>query len=254
MVCGTAPLPHAIASDFRRWRPSVFPSVPAVWRALASAGVEPASLASLRLAVSAGAPLPVDVARDFANRFGRRLHNLYGSSETGGISFDRSGAATLVGGVGSPLRGVKVTALTRDRIRVCSAAVLTLGNRQPRGSRGCWTPSDRVAVDSRGQLTLLGRRGTTVKIAGRRVNLTEVEARLRKLTGVQDVWVAASSNAHPVLGAVLVTDRAVNELRTQLQDDTAAWKIPKKWLAVPAFPLTVRGKTDTRQLRARLFA
>jgi len=254
MVCGTAPLPHAVASDFRRWRPSVFPSVPALWGALAAAGVEPAALASLRLAVSAGAPLPIAVARDFANRFGRRLHNFYGSSETGGISFDRTGTATLAGGVGSPLRGVKTLALSGRRIRVCSPAVFTRGNRQSRGPRGCWTPPDRVAIDSRGRVTLLGRRGTTVKIAGRRVNLTEVETRLRKLAGVKDVWVGAGASAHPVLGAVLVTERPTSELRAELQDDTAAWKIPKKWLAVRAFPMNARGKTDTRQLRARLFA
>jgi acyl-CoA synthetase (AMP-forming)/AMP-acid ligase II len=45
--------------------------------------------------VSAGAPLPPDVARDFGRRFGCRLHGFYGSSETGGIAYDRTGQATL---------------------------------------------------------------------------------------------------------------------------------------------------------------
>jgi len=40
------------------------------------------------------------VARDFAARFGRRLHSFYGSSETGGIAYDRGGRAALEGGVG----------------------------------------------------------------------------------------------------------------------------------------------------------
>ncbi|HET7538026.1 MAG TPA: AMP-binding protein, partial [Candidatus Didemnitutus sp.] len=68
LVCGSAPLPHAIAADFARWKPTVFPGVPAVWRALGSSDV---SLDSLRLGISAGAPLSPDVARDFAARFGR---------------------------------------------------------------------------------------------------------------------------------------------------------------------------------------
>ena len=101
LVCGTAPLPHAIATDFMRWHPTVFPGVPAVWRALAASEVE---LNSLRLGVSAGAPLPVEVARDFAARFGKRLHNFYGSSETGGITYDKTGLSTFRGGVGRILR------------------------------------------------------------------------------------------------------------------------------------------------------
>ena len=253
LVCGAAPLPHAIARDFREWHPSVFPGVPAIWRALASSEVEPASLNSLRLAISAGAPLPPDVARGFAARFGRRLHNFYGSSETGGISFDRSGWATLSGGVGRALRSVRIAPLHRGRIRVCGAAVFTQANRHRHGPYGCWMPPDRVALDAHGELKLTGRRGTVVKIAGRRVDLAEIEVRLRKLAGVRDVWVGVGPGAHSILGAALATDRPVLELRAELHADTAAWKIPKKWAAAAALPLTARGKVDTRALSARLF-
>lgn len=251
LVCGAAPLPHAIAADFARWRPTVFPSVPAVWRALAASEMGTGDLASLRLAISAGAPLPPDVARDFAARFGRRLHSFYGSSETGGIAFDRSGAATLAGGVGRVLRGVRVTPLRGQRLRVSSAAVFTRGNRGRIGAHGAWSPPDCAEIDQRGDFTLLGRRGTTVKIAGRRVNLAEVTARLRRLAGVREVWV--SVGAEPVLGAVVATARAVAELRAELAADTAAWKIPKKWLVLPELPLTARGKTDTRALQSLLW-
>jgi long-chain acyl-CoA synthetase len=253
LVCGETPLPHAIAEDFRRWRPTVFPCVPAVWRALAEAQVEPASLRSLRLPISAGAPLAPDVARGFVARFGLRLRNFYGSSETGGISFDRSGAATLAGGVGRALRGVRISRLRGDRIRVCSAAVFTKGNRGIRGRMGCWTPADRVTVDARGELVIAGRRGALVKIAGRRVSLTEVELVLRRLAGVREAWVQVGPGPNAVLGAALAADRTAAELRAELVTTTAAWKIPKKWIVLAALPLTARGKVDTRALRARLF-
>jgi acyl-coenzyme A synthetase/AMP-(fatty) acid ligase len=197
--------------------------------------------------------LPPSAAREFAARFGRRLHAFYGSSETGGISFDGSGGATLSGGVGRPLRGVRVTALPGRRIRVCSAAVFTRANRQRRGRHGCWTPGDRVVADERGRLILLGRRGATVKIAGRRVNPAEIAVRLRSLKGVSDAWVAASRGARPVLGAVVATGRTEAELRAVLQAGAAAWKIPKKWVVVRSLPLTPTGKADTRALRAMLF-
>jgi long-chain acyl-CoA synthetase len=253
LVCGGAALPHAIARDFMQWHPTVFPGVPAVWRALASAGVERASLASLRMAISGGAPLAPEVAREFAERFGLRLHNFYGSSETGGIAFDRTGDATVFGGVGPALRGVRVTRGLGKRIRVCSAAVFTHANRRRRSRFGCWMPPDLVTVDSRGMLRLTGRRGRTVKITGRRVSLGEIESRLRTLSGVREAWVDIGPGARPALGAALATDRPVSELRAELLADTASWKVPKKWLVMPALPLTGRGKVDTRALAARLF-
>jgi acyl-CoA synthetase (AMP-forming)/AMP-acid ligase II len=250
LVCGTAPLPHAIAADFARWRPTVFPGVPAMWRALAASDL---ALPGLRLGISAGAPMPPDVARDFATRFGRRLHGFYGASETGGITYDRTGTATLKGSVGRALRGVKLAAVRGSRLRVASAAVLTHGNRRRIGKLGAWVMPDRVVLAGRGEVTLLGRRGSTVKIAGRRVNLAEVSERLRRLPGVREAWVGISAGSDPVLGAVVATSQSVAELRGALLADTAAWKIPKKLIAIPALPVTARGKPDTRALYAMTF-
>ena len=250
VVCGASPLPHAIAGDFARWRPTVFPGVPVMWRALAMTAV---TLRGLRLAISAGAPLPPEVAQEFAARHGQRIHNLYGSSETGGISYDRSGAATLNGGVGRALRGVRVTPLRGQRLRVESAAVTIYGKRRQRKSVGRWVVPDRVVVAARGELILLGRRGTTVKIAGRRVNLREVIARMRRLPGVTDVWTGVQAGAEALLGAAVATDRTAAELRAALQADTAAWKIPKRLVTLPTLPVTARGKIDAHALRALVF-
>jgi acyl-CoA synthetase (AMP-forming)/AMP-acid ligase II len=255
LVCGTAPLPHAIAADFAQWRPTVFPSVPAVWRALVRSDLEPAALASLRLGLAAGAPLPVEVAREFARKFGRRLHAFYGSSETGGIAYDATGRAALQGGVGRAMRGVKLCLLGGGRLRVSSRAVFTQGNHRRMGRLGCWVLPDVVAADSLGELSLVGRRGSVVKIGGRRVDLAEVAHRLRRLAGVGDAWVGAGAGPgdDPVLGAAVAASRAIADLRAELLADTPMWKVPKKWVVLPELPLTVRGKLDVRGLRRRLF-
>jgi acyl-CoA synthetase (AMP-forming)/AMP-acid ligase II len=247
LVCGSAPLPHAIAADFAAWHPTVFPGVPAVWRALAASDL---ALPSLRLGISAGAPLAPEVARDFHTRFARRLHSFYGSSETGGIAYDATGAATLVGGVGRVVRGVKITTLPGARLQVAGAAVVTHGNRRRSGRLGIWLMPDRVSVDARGGLRLLGRRGTTVKLAGRRLNLAEVADRLRRLPGVRDVWVGVSGETEPVLGAVVATGQTAAGLRASLLTDTAPWKIPRKLVAVAALPVTTRGKADLPALQS----
>jgi long-chain acyl-CoA synthetase len=252
LVCGSAPLPHAVAADFARWHPTVFPSVPAFWRALVTTEVASEAFRGLRLAISAGAPLTADVARTFADRLGHRLHNFYGSSETGGIAYDRSGHATLAGGVGRAMRGVRLRA-ANGRVVVSSPAVFTHGNRRRSGGVGCWTPPDRVAVNARGELTLLGRQGKLVKIAGRRLNIGEVQTRIRRLRGIDDAWVGASEGAEPMLGAVVISSRPTADLRAELQSELPAWKVPKKWATVAAWPLNDRGKIDTRSLRSLLF-
>lgn len=249
IVCGSAFLPQAIAADFARWRPTVFPGVPAVWRALAASEVE---LPGLRLGISAGSPLPVGVARDFAERLGLRLHSFYGSSETGGVSYDHTGQSALSGDVGRALRGVRLKAQAGARLRVASAAVLTLGNRRRAGNLGAWIMPDRAVLDAQGRVTLLGRRGTTVKIAGRRVSLSEVSGRLRRLPGVREAWAGVTAGSDPVLGGVVATDRTAPELRAELLADTAAWKVPRKLVIVSALPATGRGKINTRALQAMI--
>lgn len=250
LVVGGAPFPHAIAADFTRWRPSVFPGVPAVWRGLADADVR---LPGLRLAISAGAPLDPAVAARFLARHGVALHSFYGSSETGGVSYDRTGRDTLAGRVGRPLPGVSVAPLRGGRLRVASAAVLTAVHRDREHGRGAWVMPDLVELDARGSLRVTGRRGDFVKIAGRRVSLGEVAAKLRALPGVTDVWVAAGDGADPVLGAAVATALSAAELRARVGAHLAGWKIPRALICLPALPLTARGKTDTAALRARLF-
>jgi long-chain acyl-CoA synthetase len=251
LVCGTAPLPHAVAADFARWRPSVFPSVPAVWRALAASDV---TLPGLRLAISAGAPLAPEIAHDFRARHGVTLHSFYGSSETGGISYDRSGADTLAGRVGRALPGVTLRCLRGQRLVVASAAVVTQGNRRPQ-THGCgtWVMADRVEIDARGSVRLLGRSGDFVKVGGRRVSLPEVAQTLRALPGVADVWLAVSDGTEPTLGAAVITARTPAELRSLAQARLPTWKIPKTLVTLPALPLTPRGKTDTAALRQVVF-
>ncbi len=250
-VCGISPLPHAIEADVAKWKPTVFPGVPAILRALAA--TDGLRLESLRRIISAGAPLPVETADAFLRRFGRHVHSFYGSSETGGISFDRDGRATLAGSVGTPLDGVTLKLLRGNRLQVSSAAVITANNRRRHENHGAWLMGDRVSIDPANLLTLHGRLGTTVKIAGRRVELAEVAAAIRRLAGVDDVWVGASEGTEPVIGAAVATLRTATDLRHALAGEMPGWKVPKRWLVLPALPQTERGKTDTRALSATVF-
>lgn len=250
IVANVAPLPQAIAEAAQRWRPTVFPAVPALLRVLTIADVPKASLASLRTIISAGAPLAPEVAQAFRAKFGRAVHNFYGSSETGGISYDRTGEAALTGrSVGTPLEGVALSWGRAGRFSVTSAAVLTLGNRRRReNGHGKFLMADIGRWTEQGELALLGRVGRVVKIAGRRLDLGEVERALKDLPGVRDALVMPHRDRAESLAAAVATDQAADAVRAALRERLAPWKIPRKLLVLSAFPLTARGKTDTAKL------
>jgi long-chain acyl-CoA synthetase len=244
LVCASAPMPHALAADCARWRPTVFPAVPALLRALAASEIAPDAWLSLRLVISAGAPLPAETARAFLASTGRSPQAFYGTSETGGITFDRGGGATQLGrSVGLPLAGVRLRFGSGRRFVVTSAAV---------GGRGKYSPADHAELNARGELVLLGRAGRMVKIAGRRLDLTELETALRRVPGVRE----ALASPHPArpdeLAAALATDLSAHAVREALRARLAAWKIPRRLIVLPAFPLTARGKPDTRALQKLL--
>ena len=249
VVCGTAPLPHAMAAVIAQTKPTIFPAVPALLRALADSTATAGQLASLRTIISAGAPLEAEIAQRFADKFERKIRNFYGSSETGGISYDPSGDSARFGrGVGRPIEGVQLEFGRGGRLTVKSAAVFTIGNRHP----GSHRMADIARLTDEGELVLLGRSGRFVKIAGRRLNLAEVERALKSLDGVRDALVVPHAERADTLAAVIASERVASDIRDALRTRLAPWKIPKKILTLPAFPITARGKTDTRQLRALL--
>src|SRR5690606_18196352 len=141
--------------------------------------------------VSAGSPLPSEIARAFRDRFGLTPHSFYGSSESGGIAYDRDGEATLSGrSVGTALAGVSLSPQRGQRLRITSAAVYRLGNRsRDAPGHGRHTPGDRVELTAAGEVVLGGRRDRLAKINGRRVALGEIEHALAQLTGVDAVAV-----------------------------------------------------------------
>jgi long-chain acyl-CoA synthetase len=255
LVCGTTALPQAVAAEVEKWQPTVLPSVPAVLRALAGADIAAARLRSLRTVISAGAPLLPETAWAFQARFGLKIHNFYGSSETGGIAYDRTGAATLAGrSVGRPLRGVRLHFGRGGRFTVESAAVHTIGNSGARGAGGAGRcrPADLARRAANGELVLVGRTGRMLKVAGRRLDPAEVEAALRRLPGVRDALVALHPARPDSLAAVIAGPLSAEAAREALRPTLAPWKIPRRIVVLPEFPLTPRGKPDTRRLRALL--
>ena len=246
LIASTEILPDALAAQIERFGATVLPSVPVVLRALAESSVDPARLQTLRRVISAGAPLRSEVAVDFRARFGLPIQNFYGSSETGGICFDRTGEATLTGrSVGMPLAGVAVTFDSENRVVVRSPAVVAVGE---------YTLADLGFLTDAGELTLNGRVTSVANIGGKKVSPLEVERTLRSLDGVSDAWVgvrARETGGRDFLLAAVETERPPSEIRQALAALLPLWQIPRSLWVTPSLPRTARGKIDRQQLEAR---
>lgn len=244
VVTAASPLPNALAADCARWKPTVFPAVPTLLRALAQADTEPAALTSLRLVISAGAPLTPEIATTFFAHFGRHIHSFYGSSETGGICFDRTGEASLTGrSVGTPMDGVRLQFRRGGRFQVESAAVMGAGRH---------SPPDRAELNATGELVLLGRTGRTAKIGGRRIDLGEIEKLLLATPGVREACAILHPSRPDAIAAAVAGNIEPAALRPSLRARTALWKIPERLLVLPELPRNARGKIDRKRLEKLL--
>ncbi len=254
VIASSEMLPEALAALVFQFGATVFPSVPAVLRAMAeSASLDPARLRSLRRVISAGAPLRPGMAAEFSTKLGLQIQNFYGSSETGGICFDRTGDATLTGrSVGTPLAGVEVRLDEEDRVIVRSAAVVAPGeHRLP--DFGAWGTHQ--------ELVLTGRATSLANVGGRKVAPVEIERVLRGLPGVSDAWVGvglrkvgvrdAGGGGEDFLLAAVETERSRAEIQAALADRLPAWQVPRNLWVEARLPRTTRGKLDRIELEKR---
>jgi long-chain acyl-CoA synthetase len=220
---------------------------------------------TLTLLVSAGAPLDLKTVRGFHERFGLKIHALYGTTETGGITFDRDDDVDEVSSVGRPLSGVTID-LRRDtgvppghgRIYVHGLAVCLryVGEAAESGDlgEGGFLTGDYGHLLADGRLVLAGRVSSFINVAGRKVQPGEVERVLRDMDGVTDARVLAAPDAArgEQVAAVVAGPRGLTlaAVRQHCASRLAAYKIPRIVVVVDRLPTTSRGKTDFRALTA----
>lgn len=243
IVCAREFVPSQIPAWISRYRVTVFPSVPGILRVLSQLPGKN-SLKPLRTVISAGAPLSAETARVFSEKFHLKIHNFYGSSETGGISYDRTGTASLQGrSVGKPLQGVALSLSDSGRIQVAGAAVAMPKKRHVLPDLGKW--------NRYGELTLLGRARSVANIGGRKVAPAEIEEALRDFPGVSETWTTVIHlNGRDYLAAAVESSLSRKEIQERLHRRLPSWKIPRFLRVSPALPRTSRGKLDREALRA----
>ena len=241
---------------------SFFPTVPAYLDALVRMSDPPPRPDCVRLVITAGAPLSATTSARFRELFGIPVHVFYGSSECGGICYDREGGAAERGTVGSPVEGARVTLETTEEedggiVTVESAAVASgyLPDLDERLAGGRFRAGD-LATWREGELALQGRMDDLVNIKGKKVNPREVEAVLAGLPGVEEVAVLGvplPGRSAEMLRAVVACRPGrltTGEIVAWCRERLSPHKVPRGVLLVEALPRTPRGKLDRPALRA----
>jgi long-chain acyl-CoA synthetase len=240
-----------------------FPTVPAYLDALARMSDPPPRPETLRLVITAGAPLAATASARFREAFGLPVHVFYGSSECGGICYDREGGAAERGTVGAPVEGVRVTLEPMDeaqsgggRVVVESPAVSAgyLPEPDERLADGRFRAGD-LAVWQAGEIALRGRVDDLVNIKGKKVNPREVEGILAALPGVDESVVLGVpvEGRGEILRAVVACrsgNLTTSEVVAWCRGHLSAHKVPRSVILLEALPRNARGKLDRAALLA----
>jgi fatty acid CoA ligase FadD36 len=242
-------LPGALLRALRDCEITFFPAVPALIRALGQVAW-PTPL-PLRKVISASAPLSREAALAFTRASGLPVSQFFGSTETGGISFEsRPGDPQAGGCVGFPLPGVRIDLAEDGTVRVHSKAnrfaVLpdqAVPSYVETGDRASWT--------AQGRLRLEGRSTLVANVGGLKVDLGALDAFFRGLPGVDDaasVPVEDPARGHRVVAYVETAAYTEARLLEICRERLSAREVPNEIRVMGRLPRNARGKLDRRAL------
>jgi malonyl-CoA/methylmalonyl-CoA synthetase len=255
------------AEEFWDFRPTVFFGVPAMYVRLLEIDGETARRigSESRLFVSGSAPLPPQVMDEFEQKFGQRILERYGMSETLmniGNPYDGERRA---GTVGFPFPGVEVRLLDESGADVeegqAGEVHLRGGNvfsgywRRPEATeaafRDGWFRTCDIAVRSAdGYYTLQGRRSDLIISGGFNIYPREIEELLLEQPGVREAAVISAPDR--VRGEVPVAyfagEADAAALEAVCREKLASFKMPRSFHRVDALPRTALGKVQKHLL------
>src|SRR6185369_9988945 len=252
-------LPEALRNAAKTQKSVTLAAVPALWQAWQDAGAIPGNV---QLAISAGAPLPIALEQAVFSQHGLKIHNFYGSTECGGIAYDRSTVPRADRScVGSPLENVNLSVAGDGCIEVRGDAVgetywpeasLDLRN-------GVFHSSD-IGELSAGSVYLRGRAGDQINVAGRKVLPETIEAILASHSQVRaclafGVPSSDTQRGETIVACVSGTSAMAGESLKQFAlANLPAWQVPREWWFVESLEANSRGKLSRAEWRKRYLA
>ena len=259
------PTAASAAATVARTQPTVFFSVPSLYRNLLHEGLAPGLVqAGVRRCLSAGEPLPASLRDAWREATGIDMIDGYGASEVLVLVLTARGGDDGL----QPSPGVTVEPLdagavaaglpTRLRIRVSTQALGYLDRPAAQADSfrdGAFCPADLFVPTAGGGWRFAGREDSLIKIKGRWVNLVELEERLGAGTpGLREAGAVCVPDADGVDSVVFFfvaqagQEDAVAQALRERADGLPSYQRPSALRPVDVLPRTATGKLLRRRL------
>jgi long-chain acyl-CoA synthetase len=250
---------------------TIFEGVPTMYAAMLHLpDADPAKAETLRVCVSGGAAMPVEVLRGFEQKFGCMILEGYGLSETSPVaSFNHPDRVRKPGSIGTPIVGVEMRLIDDHGDSTPEGEIGEIVIRGHNVMKGYWgkpeataeairdgwfRTGDMARVDSDGYYFIVDRKKDLIIRGGYNVYPREIEEVLHEHPAVAEV--AVIGIPHPELGeevgaaVALKPDASAtpDDLRAFAKDRVAAYKYPRHVWLVDALPKGPTGKILRREV------
>jgi benzoate-CoA ligase family protein len=269
------PEPRAVFDVINRYRPTVFYGVPTAYAGMLHAVDSGAKvdMSSVRVAVSAGEPLPASIYERWLRRFGVEILDGIGSTEILHIFLSNREGEVRPGSSGKLVPGYEAKIVDDDGDPVPAGEI---GNLWIKGDsiaayywnkheatkrtfQGDWIRTgDKYRVDEDGYYWYAGRANDMLKVGGIWVSPTEVEAAIIEHPRVLECAVVGQADseglikpkAYVVLKDGEPSEALAEEIQEFVRGRIAHYKYPRWVEFVPELPKTATGKIQRFRLRA----
>ena len=257
-----------------RDRATVFEGVPTMYAALLNHPErERFDVSSLRLCVSGGAALPVELLRAFEEAFGCAILEGYGLSETSPVaSFNHPHRERKPGSIGIPVAGVEMKLISDDGSEPGEGEPGEVAIRGHNIMKGYWNRPEATADaidadgwfktgdvarrDADGYYFIVDRKKDLIIRGGYNIYPREIEEVLYEHPAVAEAAVVGMPHdefGEEVGAAVALKDGAdcsEAELREYVKSQVAAYKYPRRVWILDELPKGPTGKILKREIEA----
>jgi long-chain acyl-CoA synthetase len=227
-------------------------------------------VSALRMCISGGAALPVEVLRGFEAAYGVPVLEGYGLSETSPVaSFNHPGRERKPGSIGTPIRDVQLRLVDDKGQEVPPGEVGEIAISGPNVMKGYWQRPEATAdavregwfhtgdlarVDDEGYFYIVDRKKELIIRGGYNVYPREIEEVLYEHPAVAEA--AVIGLPHPSLGEEVAAavalkpgaEASADELRAYVKSQVAAYKYPRHVWLVDELPKGATGKVQKRDI------
>ncbi len=254
-----------------RDRITLFQGVPTMYNAMLNAdSADSADTSSLRLCMSGGSAMPEEVMRSFEEKFGCKVLEGYGLSETSPVaSFNHPDRDNKAGSIGTPIDGVEMKVVDDDGDDVAQGEVGEIVIKGHNIMKGYWGSDDATAesikdgwfhsgdmgkVDEDGYFFIVDRKKELIIRGGYNVYPREVEEVLYEHPAIQEAAVigVADDDLGEEVGAAVVLkegeDASAEDLKDYVKEQVAAYKYPRKVWFMDELPKGPTGKILKREI------